>query len=187
MKLYIIHLKYEDVNLFEEVVMHSWTRALFILLAPLTLCCVFGPIWAALFVGQGTTENKDWRTTGKTSQELFEGLIEKPIPSDIKNLQGSGFIWQGYSVWLRFVANEKFPEKLLKEGYTENPWKDNQTHFNELPKELSKRFTPPWAPEKIEKKRCFMKHLKNGWTHDGTHYFIFDQETHEVYFFGGGT
>lgn len=152
-----------------------------VLIIPCFLTSVFLSFTGISFMSGGS----EIETSLTSPQVMFENLIEKPVPSHIRNLEGGGYTWQGYSVYLRFIANDGFVKKLQDEGYVEEPW-EKMKFETELPDALRTKFSVPWTPAEVKKKRCFRKAIKNDWTHDGMHYFLFDEDTKTVYFYGIG-
>lgn len=125
--------------------------------------------------------------SANTPQEMFEYVIAKPIPSSIKGLEGGGYTWQGYSIFLRFTADASFIEMLLNKKYSRKNWDQVKSRFD-LPSELKRRFSSPWNPAALNNKQCFEKeYVSNDWTGGGTHYFVVDENTYTVYFYGMGT
>jgi hypothetical protein len=129
----------------------------------------------------------DWFGSGisaNTPQEMFECIIEDPIPSYVANLEGGGYTWQGYAIWLRFNASDRFIDKLRQQGYEVVDW-EAISHQFEIASEIENRFSS-WDPGEIKDKICFQKDVSNSWTHVGTHYFVYDRENKVIYFSGTG-
>ncbi len=121
-----------------------------------------------------------------TADEAFRSLLVDPVPASIKDLQGSGDTWQGYSIYLRFKATDELIKTLVTQGYHPAKWDEMKSRF-ELPSEFKSIFKPDWAPESISTKECYeMDNVKNGWTHQGTHYLVLDRASGTVYFYGIG-
>ena len=130
----------------------------------------------------------DAPTAGNTPGEMFEGLIEKPIPADVRHIEGVGDLWQSYNIWLRFHASDRFIESLIAKDYTPVPWTQVERSMR-LPQHRGyHRFDPPWDPEGIADKECFEGHVRCRWAqqHHGHHFLVIDRRTGTVYFFGMG-
>jgi hypothetical protein len=126
--------------------------------------------------------------SANTPTEMFEYIIEKPVPPTVRNLEGGGCTWQGYSIYLRFTADAGFSKRLIADGFKETDWKSIGFHFK-LPEtnfKFKEKFSTPWNPRSIKHKRCFEKEVTNSWTHSGTHYFVVDEDRGAVYFYGVG-
>ncbi|MCE5277552.1 MAG: hypothetical protein ABFD92_14375 [Planctomycetaceae bacterium] len=118
-------------------------------------------------------------------QEMFQYTIQNPISASITNLQGVGDTWQGYSLYLRFNASKADIDAVIAQGFKPATWASISFRFK-LPAGYD-RFTPAWDPASISTKECYeLSDVKNGWTHQGTHYLVIDRSTRTVYFYGIG-
>ncbi len=124
-------------------------------------------------------------SSANTPQEMFQYTIQNPIPGSVKNLQGVGDTWQGYSIYLRFNASKADIDALIAQGFKPATWASISYRFK-LPPGYD-RFTPDWDPASISTKECYeLSNVKNGWTHSGTHYLVIDRSSGIVYFYGIG-
>jgi hypothetical protein len=137
-----------------------------------------------LLLGVAGCSGTDGPSSGNTPREMFEHLIQKLVPASVRNLQGVGDTWQGYSIYLRFNASEEFIDSLIAAGYKPAAWSEVASHFK-LPKGYDK-FEPGWTPDAIEQKECYEAEVSNDWTGTGTHYLLIDRSTGTVYFYGVG-
>ena len=120
-----------------------------------------------------------------TPKEMFQYTIRNPIPASVKNLQGVGDTWQGYSLYLRFNASDADIDSLIAQGFKPATWQSIASRFK-LPAGYD-RFTPKWNPASIAAKQCYkLDNVQNGWTHSGAHYLVIDRSTGTVYFYGVG-
>jgi hypothetical protein len=117
-------------------------------------------------------------SSGNTPQEMFEYLIERPVPSAVTDLQGVGDTWQGYQIWLRFRATEEYAAILGTKGYREVPCNDVESNFI-LPENYD-RFSPMWEPVMDT---CFEGEILNTWG-NGYHVFGFNVVTRDIHFYG---
>ncbi len=140
---------------------------------------------AVVVILHGCTNAIDSGGSANTPTEMFEYLIEKPLPARVQNLEGGGDTWQGYSIYLRFTPDSGFRSRLVAAGFRETKWEQIRFRFA-LPNDLGAKFSTPWAPDSIKRKKCFEKDVTNPWTHAGTHYFVLDEENGIVYFYGVG-
>ena len=116
---------------------------------------------------------------------MFRHVIKDPVPGSVTDLQGVGDTWQGYSLYIRFVASEADIEAVISQGFTSVAWEDI-AHRYSLPEGYDV-FEPPWSPETVPSKECYeLSEVKNGWTHSGTHYLVIDRARGLVYFYGIG-
>jgi hypothetical protein len=130
----------------------------------------------------------DGPTAGNTPREMFEGLIESPVPEDVREIEGVGDLWQSYNIWLRFKASDAFIESLLAQGYVRVAWEQVAGHMRLPDQSGYHRFRPSWNPEAIEGKECFAGYIRCRWSgqHSGEHFLVIDRRTGTVYFFGAG-
>lgn len=132
---------------------------------------------SAVFTESPTSEN--------TPQEMFEYVIRKPIPTSVKHLEGVGYTWQGYAIYLRFKASKADIDSLIAAGYKPTQCSAIADRFV-LPKEYN-RFKPAWNPNLSSNQPCYEANsVKNSWTHDGAHYLVIDPKSGTVYFYGVG-
>jgi len=123
-------------------------------------------------------------------ETLFRKTVGEPMSITATGLQGYGHTWQGYSVYLRFVPSKPLVDILIKEGYTETPFKEivaTAGGFSEIEPRFRDRFSPPWCPSSVKHPRFFSKEVSNRWTPSGAHYFLVDEDTGLVYFHGSGS
>ena len=124
-------------------------------------------------------------SSANTPQEMFQYVVVNPIPASVTKLQGVGDTWQGYSLYLRFDASKADIDALIAQGFKLTTWQSISYRFT-LPPNYD-RFNPPWDPGTIPSKECYeMQNVKNGWTHQGTHYLVIDRSSGTVYFYGIG-
>jgi hypothetical protein len=121
-------------------------------------------------------------TSANTPEQMFEHIIQKPLPPSVTKLQGCGDIWQGYSIYLRFHASPEFISKLLASGWRPTEWKRIEDHFR-LPSPEYDRFTPAWTPDAIKEKECYEGQFPNS-SGNGTHYLLLDRANGILYFYG---
>ena len=124
-------------------------------------------------------------SSANTPQEMFQYVIQNPIPSSVTNLQGVGDTWQGYSLYLRFNASDADIDAVIGQGFKPATWQSVSRRFK-LPPEYD-RFRPAWKPEAISTKECYeLSDVSNTWTGSGTHYLVIDRSAGTVYFYGVG-
>ena len=129
--------------------------------------------------------NSSGPTSGNTPEEMFQYVIMNPIPASVKNLQGVGDTWQGYSLYLRFTAAMHDIDAVIAEGFQPVEWKSISSWFVLRPG--YDKFSPAWHPEAIAKRECYeMDNVSNDWTGSGSHYMVIDRGTGTVYFYGVG-
>ncbi len=124
--------------------------------------------------------------SSNTPVEIFEYVIASPVPTDVVDLQGGGYTWQGYSLWLRFRASENTIQQLLAHEY-EQVECEQILPYLEL-NHTGIEFQTPWQPESIEDRQCYWTPdiITNPWTHAGQHYLLVDIDRQEIYFRGIG-
>ena len=155
------------------------------------LCIALSLFWA-MAINAGTfagvlmfSSDVERPTSGNTPQEMFRYTIHDPIPSSIRNLEGVGDTWQGYSIYLRFQASRADIGLLIAFGY--KPVKCSAiADLFALPKGYN-HFKPSWQPNVLSDKQCYqVNNVKNSWTHSGSHYLAIEQKSGTVYFRGIG-
>jgi hypothetical protein len=128
----------------------------------------------------------DIDTSTNPPETIFKHTIGEELLGHAEEIQGGGYCWQGYVVHIRFKTNIQVEQVLRDSGYTEVEWSIFESYFK-LPEEFLSRFTPPWNPNSLVNKKCYSKsNVTNSWTHGGTHYYLFDQDSGIVYFYGIG-
>lgn len=126
-------------------------------------------------------------SSGNTPEEMFEAVLQKPIPASVTQLQGVGDTWQGYQLFLQFQAAHTDIESLIQSGYETVDCAAISTQFR-LPDRAYDRFDPPWENLNIAAKDCYSANgLTNSWTGSGSHYLMLDRRNKVVYFAGVGT
>lgn len=124
-------------------------------------------------------------TSNNTPEEMFEALIQSPIPADITNLEGAGDTWQGHSIYLRFQATSTFIEAYIAQEFEEVPC-ETLVGYLELPDRSYDVFDPSWEPEKVTSGRCFRSEGPVGESWIGQQYLLWDISKNVVYFYGLG-
>lgn len=124
-------------------------------------------------------------TSTNTPDEMFEALVQSPLPTSISHLEGAGDTWQGHSVYLRFQAPSSFIEDYTAQDFEEVPCESVLTYLW-LPDESYNVFHPPWQPEEVTRGRCFRSQGSVGETWIGEQYLLWDTSTNEIYFYGLG-
>jgi hypothetical protein len=123
--------------------------------------------------------------SGNTPEEMFEALIQSPMPEEIGNLQGTGDTWQGHNIYLRFHAPSVFVE-----NYTESKFKqatcEDILHRFELPSPDYDIFEPPWSPQSVGQANCYQSLEWIGVSWIGEQYFLHDEAAGLIYFHGIG-
>lgn len=117
--------------------------------------------------------------TQNTPEEMFEALIEKPVPTSIRNLEGYGEVVQGHNVYLKFEASDNYVKKKLipLHEYKEVDCVDKV--FNSLyPSiDISKQMIF-WNIDELKKHPgiiCYAAQgYKNKWTSEGASIFVVD-------------
>ncbi len=117
-------------------------------------------------------------TTGNTAAEIFEHLIQTPVPAAVTQLEATGDTWQGYSLWMRFTATNDYIAELTAKGFTKVPCSVVQDSFT-LPQNYD-HFTPSWEPQFDT---CYEGDIPNTWG-NGHHVLGIDTVTGTVYFYG---
>jgi hypothetical protein len=108
-------------------------------------------------------------------KELFKYVTSSSPPEYVKNIEGGGYCWQDYSIWLKAESDERFIEELKLLGYRETKWKNIQHHMIN-PEDFNNKFSSPWEPEKIKNKICLEFDGQNKWG-----YIVFDPEENVFY------
>ncbi len=121
-------------------------------------------------------------SSSNTPQEMFEHVVQRPIPPDVTDIQAVGDTWQGYNIWLRFKASKEFIDTLLGTGFEPIGCEEVEEYFS-LPEGYD-LFEPPWDPHPIQDNECYCNHnASNSWG-IGTHYLWVDRTSNTVYFYG---
>ncbi|MBF0407767.1 MAG: hypothetical protein HQM10_10460 [Candidatus Riflebacteria bacterium] len=125
--------------------------------------------------------------TNVPADKMFQVLIANPIPKEIKELQGSGYTWQGHLIFLRFkTTSAEAITKIISKGYAEAEWKEISYRFD-LPEEFKTCFTPPWNATMKPGIKCYSKkNVSNSWTENGEHFLFIDEENLTIYFIACG-
>ncbi len=125
-------------------------------------------------------------TSTNTPQQMFEYIIESPVPLSVTNLEGTGDTWQGYQIYLRFHVKPEWMNYLIKNGYNEELC--NKSNFA-LPHPSYDIFTNnKWVDTDFTQGRCFTKHnVANKWTGQAVHYFHINAAGNIVHFRGIGS
>ncbi len=116
-------------------------------------------------------------SAGNSPQEMFENLVERPVPSEVTNVQGVGDSVQDHSIWLRFNAPESYVKKLVESGYNSVECGPHLDAFT-LPEGYD-IFTPAWDALPHE---CYQGFTAGDW---GYSYNMlgFDAENEQIYFY----
>ncbi len=117
---------------------------------------------------------------------MFEALIQSPIPSEIRDLQGTGDTWQGHSLYLRFQVEPTFLEAYLQDDFESVPCVTILDRF-ELPAPSYDVFDPPWKPTEVPHALCYRSKGFVGEKWLGEQFFLWDVVTNTVYFYGFGS
>lgn len=151
--------------------------------------CTLGSVVAVAVVGAAGVWLYRWLSgpiCGNTPHELFEGILVRPVPDGITDIQGVGDTWQSHTVWLRFRVTDTALAALLSEGFVPTVWPPVATHFRLPP--CYDRFTPTWSPESVVVKECYSSGRASGWSRvGGSTYLLIDRAAGIVYVhaFGG--
>ncbi|RYD82933.1 MAG: hypothetical protein EOP84_08665 [Verrucomicrobiaceae bacterium] len=121
-------------------------------------------------------------TSANPPEQMFEHIIQSPIPPGITAIQGAGDTWQGYSIYLRFHASPNFLTSFLQSGWRRSEWPRVERRFR-LPSGKYDQFAPPWSPASSSKKECYEGEFSNSWG-TGTHYLLLDRATGLIHFYG---
>jgi len=141
-------------------------------------------IFGLCLVGAGcsnvvTNETGRIIQTQNTPQEMFEALIEKPVPTSIRNLEGFGEVVQGHNVYLKFEALNNFVEKKLipLHEYKKIACTDKIFNFLFLPFDVDRSLNT-WNIDEVKNHHgivCYSAQgYKNKWTKEGTSIFVVD-------------
>ena len=141
----------------------------------------------AYFLFSSNRGDREWiDTTIMPAGTIFRYTVAEPLSITAAEIQGGGDTWQGYSVWLRFRPSKPLIEVLKKNDYTETPLDDVVWRFN-LDPQFQGRFSPPWDAAAVKHARCFTRQSKSQWSTSGKDYFLVDEDTGIVYFYGIGS
>jgi len=153
----------------------------FLILSSLTLAIMMNIFSIAITLAVVT----ETPSSKNTPQEMFRYTIQDPISSSIKNIEGVGDTWQGYSIYLRFQASKPDVDSILGSAYKPVNCSTISSRF-ELPKGYD-RFKPPWNPKITNSTQCYEANgIQNSWTGSGSHYLMFDRKRGIIYFRGIG-
>lgn len=119
-------------------------------------------------------------TSANSPSQMFEALIEKPVPAEVTRLEGVGDTWQGYSIFLRFEGSPELIARLTA-GLEPVACDSIDSRFT-LPQGYD-RFEGGWAPP-LDSATCYELDAKNDWTHQGQHWLAIEGSV--VYFAGIG-
>lgn len=160
--------------------------------ALLSTVCVL----ATLFVVGYVAQEGVWKTlgiidlpiTGNAPESMFEGLIANPIPNGVHSIEGFGYVWQSYSIWIRFRAPAHAVESLVEYGYEPVSWDAIEDAIQLSDWRARESFASDWAPSDILHKECYSGAIKCPWSrnHKGYHVLVFDRDNQIVYFVGRG-
>lgn len=144
-----------------------------------------------------------WQGVGTITappEAVFQNVLEVDgLPEGVRDLQGGGYAWQGYTIRLRFRAPTRVVRDLV-DGWDE-------TACTELPEEMHAEaprsriphpvdegvtlatFEPPWDPPIAgSSSRCWRREgFENSMSHRADHYLLRNGESGRVYFFGFGS
>lgn len=123
--------------------------------------------------------------SGNTPEQMFEALIQSPLPPNVTDLEGTGDTWQGHSIYLRFKAEPAFLEAYLRDGFEAVPCDAILPYF-ELPNSRYDVFNPSWKPEDVANGACYRSEGFVGEKWMGEQFILWDLETNTVYFYGVG-
>ena len=116
-----------------------------------------------------------------TPEMLFRTVLMDPIPSGVRDIQGCGFTWLGYAVYLRFAATDAGLDAIIAQA----SWQEVSAALV-LPAECES-LKDTWVPETVADKDCYrIEAAKNAWTHDGISYLVADRSTSTAHFSGSG-
>lgn len=127
----------------------------------------------------------DGPSTGNSPEQMFEALIESPIPKSVRKLQGTGDTWQGYSLYIRFNASNEDIDKIINSSYKKADWSDVSYRFR-IPSSYD-IFSPKWQPNLVKTKECYRASVSNAWTQNGSHYLLVDRSQNLVYIYAVGS
>lgn len=125
-------------------------------------------------------------TSGNTPEQMFEALIQSPLPAEVSSLEGTGDTWQGHSIYLRFQVEPTFLEAYLKDDFETVPCDTILLHF-ELPNPSYDIFNPSWKPEDVVNGICYRSKGFVGEAWLGEQFILWDTVTNTVYFYGVGS
>lgn len=120
-----------------------------------------------------------------TPEEMFEALIQSPVPADISHLEGTGDTWQGHSIYLRFQAEPAFLNSYLNDQFELMPCEKVLSSLK-LPHSDYDVFNPPWKPEDVVGGKCYRSKGFAGETWLGEQFILWDSQTNTVYFYSVG-
>ncbi len=152
----------------------SFAKSALLIILALAIClagCGFGP--------------SSGPTSGNTPEQMFEALIQSPLPAEVTHLEGVGDTWQGHSIYLRFQADPAFMEAYLSDRFETVPCEEILSYFA-LPNPNYDVFDPPWRPEDAASGICYRSKGWVGETWRGEQFILWDSETNTVYFYGVG-
>lgn len=124
-------------------------------------------------------------TSGNTPEQMFEALIQSPLPTEVTNLEGTGDTWQGHSIYLRFQVEPAFLEAYMGDNFESVPCDAIFSYF-ELPNPTYDVFSPSWKPEDVTGGICYRSKGFLGETWLGEQFILWDSVTNSVYFYGVG-
>lgn len=118
-------------------------------------------------------------TCGNTPQQMFEGVLLRPVPGGVRDLQGVGDMWQSYSVWLRFRGTDEAIQQIVTDGFVRTSRADAAPHFH-LPNGYD-LFDPVWAPP-VERCEYYRAARRCPWSEGGgRQWLLIDRESGVVY------
>ncbi|MCX7680756.1 MAG: hypothetical protein N2508_02105 [Anaerolineae bacterium] len=124
-------------------------------------------------------------TSGNTPEQMFEALIQSPVPAQVTNLEGTGDTWQGHRIYLRFTVEPAFLEAYLANKFEAVPCDTISSYF-ELPDPGYDIFNPSWEPGGVTGGNCYRSKGFVGETWLGEQFILWDTATNTVYFYGIG-
>lgn len=120
-------------------------------------------------------------SSANTAKEMFEAIVDSPMPADVTELDGGGDTWQGYRIFLVFRASDAFIDRLLSKGYEPVSCSRIQKRLV-LPDDLSS-LAPKWSATTVKDAKCYEGESRNKWG-TGLHSIVVDVQTGTVYLMG---
>ena len=116
-------------------------------------------------------------------ERAYAIIAETSVPASVTGLQANGAMWQDYCVYVRFTAPPEVVESILSLGYTPTRWSMIAGEMNDPT--YTKSFAPPWSPETIVNKQCYVRDLGGTKPVSESHYLVVDSDSGTVYAVGG--
>lgn len=120
-------------------------------------------------------------SSANTPKQMFEAIVESPVPDDVTELDGGGDTWQGYRIYLVFRASDAFIQKMVSKDYELVSCSTLQRRL-ELSDDLDV-LRDRWKAPTVKNAKCYEGESKNKWG-NGLHSIVVDVAAGTVYLMG---